>query len=443
MKREFWLAGAALALMPVALLAQAKKKPAASAPVQQVIPPKTVYWLSAATASGIVMGGRSYSTGDMLRMAMGGGMDKVQKNLSLDLGSKLPPSGPPASSHAIPPEMKMGAALALKTPKHETTTYKEDTPAREEKPDFERPKGRLLLFWGCGETARPGQPIVIDFAKMAAGEMPPNLFGGERVRVVQPPSEYSWPTYGHWPNDDRGSKQSVPMGASLIGAHKVTGNYTPQIDFTLAQDWMAPLDMKQDKAASGALNLSWNAVPGATAHFAQMFGFGGTPGKSGNGSDGDATIVFWTSSEVQTFISGLSDYIAPAEAARLVGKKQLMPPTQTSCAIPKEAMAAAPSGFLTLVAHGPEQNFVYPPRPADPRTPWVQDWTVKARFVARTGAMAGMAMPMGASSAGTGKSGKPKCQPDTATMAGESVGGAIGGAIGGLFGKKKKAADCE
>ena len=30
-------------------------------------------------------------------------------------------------------------------------------PEREDE-DFERPKGKLLLFWGCSEKARPGSP---------------------------------------------------------------------------------------------------------------------------------------------------------------------------------------------------------------------------------------------------------------------------------------------
>ena len=38
---------------------------------------------------------------------------------------------------------------------------------------MEKPKGRLLIYWGCGERVRPGQPVVIDFESMMAGKMPP------------------------------------------------------------------------------------------------------------------------------------------------------------------------------------------------------------------------------------------------------------------------------
>lgn len=406
------------------------------AQTQKVVPPKTVYWLSAATQSGFGMApGAQPSSADMMRMAMGGGGGSL-KLLDLDLGSRVPPAGPPAAEHAIPPGMAMGPALPLRTPK----APPQGKPG-ESTEDFERPKGRLLLFWGCGEAARPGQPVVFDFAKMAAGQVPPNLFQGERIRISRPPSQSGWPTYGRWPNDDRkAGAKAIPANATLVGAHRVTGNYTPQIDFALAQDWMSPLGLSQAQMPSGAVTLKWTSVPAATAHFAQMMG--------GKDDGGTPTVVFWSSSEVQTFMSGLSDYIPPAEAARLVGRKQLLPSSQTSCAIPKEAIAATEGGLISLVSHGPEVNFVHPPRPKDPKVDWVQEWSVKARYVSRAGAIVGMEDMGGGATA----SGKPRCRPDASTEAAKAAGGALGGglgramggALGGLMGgKKKPPQDCE
>lgn len=430
-KLGFWCA-IAFMVTPTGLTAQARKP--APAPVQKVTPPETVYWMSVGTSSGFGLSGKAPSAGAMMKMAMGGGMGTPIKTLELDLGSKLPASSaPPAARHTVSQPMLMGPDLPLTSPKR--TAAMPGTPGE----DFERPKGKLLLFWGCGETARAGQPVVIDFAKMAAGEIPPNLFSGERVRIAHPPSAGNWPSYGNWPNDDKTSQKGVPADASLVGPHKVSGNYTPDINFALRQDFMGGLDLRQTTLPSGAIGLGWNQLPAATAHFAQLFGAQGT-------DKDNATIVFWSSSELQTFISALGDYIAPAEAARLVGRKQLMPPTQTSCTIPKEVMAAAPTGLVTLVAHGPEENFVYPPRPPDPKITWDQEWAVKARYVSRTGAVAGM--DMSGITAGTGSSDsrkgrKPPCPADTATSVGQAMGGAIGGAIGGMFGKKKKPQDCE
>ena len=49
---------------------------------------------------------------------------------------------------------------------------------------MQRPKGRLLLFWGCGETARAGQPVIIDFARVAQGQMPTPDFLAARIDDV-------------------------------------------------------------------------------------------------------------------------------------------------------------------------------------------------------------------------------------------------------------------
>lgn len=425
MRRSILLSVSALALLAAPLSAQKKPapKPVSRPPVQQVIPPKAVYWLSANTQTGFginMAGGKGPSTGDMMRMAMGGGSGGPTRGLTLDLGSKLPLAGPPTAQHAIPPAMNMGPSLALKTP-DKAPPYRESGEPPE---DFERPKGRILLFWGCGEEARPGQPVIIDFASMAAGQVPPGLFAGERIRIARPPSSSSWPRYGGWPNDDQPSRRGIPAGASLIGAHQVTGNYTPTIDFTLSQDWMPGLDMRQQKLASGAVGLSWNMIPTSTGHFAQLMG------ASDDGGGDNPTIVFWSSSETQTFISALGDYIAPAEAARLVSTKQLMPPAQTTCAIPRQAVAAVQGGMLTLVAHGPEQNVVHPPRPADPRTPWAQEYAVKARFVSRAGGILGMEEM----ATNTRRPSNTNCRPR-----GDSPAGGMAGAVlGGLLGRRSR-----
>ena len=425
----------ALGLGAAAMASPPKHKPShpAAADAQQVIPPKTVYWLSAVTQNGFGMGGRPPSSGDLMKMAMGGGMGGVQKQLSLDLGSSLAPAGVPEASHAIPPTMNMGKALALRSPRPVSGTPSRGTEPEPEHRDFQRPKGRILLFWGCGETARPNQPVVFDFSKLAAGQIPPDLFAGEVVRVARPPSAATWPTYGVWPNEDRGSRQSVPADASLLGAHRVSGNYTPVMDFTLDQDWMGALNLVQTKLPSGALQLDWNGLPGATGHFAQLMG-------ASRNADGGSDIVFWSSSETQTFMSGLTEFIAPGEAARLVERRYLMAPDQTRCVVPREVMAATRGGLISLVAHGPEQNIVYPPRPQDPHTPWVQDWAVKARFVSRTGAMAGMNMPAGDRNARTDPA---RCapRPSGASMLGNALGGSLGGALGGMLARPAKPPD--
>ena len=99
------------------------------------------------------------------------------------------------------------------------------------------PQGRLLLFWGCGEHAGPGQPVVIDFSKLARGQIPPGLYASS----VDLPEAWSInsgnsTTFGEWPNT-RDSK-TVPANSSLLGAHRIAGNYSPEINFTLNDDFM-------------------------------------------------------------------------------------------------------------------------------------------------------------------------------------------------------------
>ncbi len=418
------LSSAALAMLAAAAAAAQQR------PVQKVVPAPTHYWLSAATQSGFSLSpGAAPDMGAMMRMAMGGGGGAVRL-LRLDLGSRLPPKGAPTGTHAIPPGMAMGASLLLKAP----PKLPPASPRDDSLPSFDPPKGRLLLFWGCGESARPGQPVLFDFERMAQGQVPPGLFTAETVRIANPPSASRFPTYGGWPNDDPPSRRGIPANASLVGDHRVTGAAFPEIAFALQQDWMAPLVLRQTRLPTGALRLDWNGVPGATGHFVQLFG-----GSERN----EGTVVFWSSSEVQTFLSGLADYIAPAEAARLVTRRQLLAPSTTTCTVPREVMAAAEGALVTMVTHGPEVNIIHPPRPQDPRTPWVQEWAVKARFASRAGALAGMDMPTGA----TSRSGKPKCKPS----ASEEVAGGIGGAIAGGFGRglgraigrQKPQEDCE
>src|SRR3546814_10907863 len=93
--------------------------------------------------------------------------------------------------------------------------------------NFERPKCRLLLFWGCGAKAGPGQPVVIDFAKVAAGQAPPNLFNSTvpSIREVMVTNSDS---YADWPN--RTSLKAVPKGSSLIGAHRIASTVGSEIN---------------------------------------------------------------------------------------------------------------------------------------------------------------------------------------------------------------------
>jgi hypothetical protein len=316
----------------------------------------------------------------MSMMSGGGG---AQHTLNLELGSSRRPQGEPQAEHLPPQGLGAGQSLPLLTPKASPAPVEEPQIPRE----YQKPRGRMLIFWGCGEHAKAGQPVVIDFAQITAGKMPAGmeaLSRGLGARPMQPPSPSRNATYGAWPNER--SRTSVPSEGSLVGEHLIQGNYSPEIKFALnsSQDFLGALNLTTNaKNPSGSGQLGWNSVSGAQAYLATAMGAGGR----------DETIVMWTSSEAQAAAFAMPDYIAPGDIERLVASRALMSPQTTSCTIPKEVIDAAPQAMIQLVAYGREANFVYPPRPSNPKEAWNQQWQVKVRYRSATGGILGMTMP--------------------------------------------------
>jgi hypothetical protein len=111
----------------------------------------------------------------------------------------------------------------------------------------------------------------------------------------------------------------------------------------------------------------------------------------------------------------MPEYLSGPDISRLVANKTLMGPATRACVVPKEVMDAMPQGLVQLAAYGGEANFVYPPRPTDPKVAWNQQWAVKVRYRSATGGLLGMEMPqMGgrpaSASAAPGR-GQPQPQP--------------------------------
>ena len=386
---------------------------------QKVTGPVAVYWMSAATQSGFGMpgaggGGGRPSMSQMMQMMNGGG--GAQHSLTLQLGSSEKPSGAPSAEHLPPQGLGAGASLPLVTPEPPKVVTPEPEEPREPPipREYQQPKGKILIFWGCGEHAKPGQPVVIDFAQMtpanmAGGKMPAGmemLSKGLVMSRMQPPSARRYATYGDWPNAQ--ARTSVPGTGSLVGAHTIHGDYSPEIKFSLNpdQDFLGPLVLTTNtKTPGGPAQLGWAPVSGARAYAATVIGTGG-----GGRGGGDPTMVMWSSSEIGGGGFGLPDYISPADLAHGVETHALMGPETTSCAVPKEAVDAAPQGFLQMVAYGQEANFVYPERPKDPKIAWNRQWEVKVRYRSSTGGLLGMTMPsMGgrAAAARGGSAGQP------------------------------------
>jgi hypothetical protein len=366
---------------------------------QRVTGPVATYWMSASTTSGMMgamaaMGGPGGHRPSLGSMIMGGGLSRAMDpnafshTLVLQLGSsRRPQGGDPQAEHDPPQGLGAGRALPLLTPvQQQAPTHQETEPGPP--PQYQQPHGRMLIYWGCGEHAGPGQPLVIDFSKIGpegqgAGQFAA-LARGLGINPMQPPSPARDATYGEWPNAQ--SRTQVPPEGSLQGAHAIRGNYSPDISFNLTadQDFLPPIRLNTNvRNPSGSASLGWGQVDGARAYIASMFG-----------AQGGGDVVMWSSSAIQASAFATPDYLSDHEITRLVDNHVLMPAAQTRCTVPQEAAQAARQGFFRLVAYGGETNISYPPRPAAPRV-WNIDWTVKIRYRAETSGLLGMTMPGG------------------------------------------------
>ena len=329
-------------------------------------PPIANYWVDAATSSGFgagMMGGGRPSMSQMMNM-MSGNAPSYAHTLELRLASKTKAPAAPSANHLIPPGLQMGPSLPLVTPqavKPVKETY--GMP-----PGYEKPKGRMLIYWGCGEHVATGQPTVIDFAKMAAGQVPPGMAAmANAARMQNVPR--SAPGYGEWPNNK--DSRPVPASGSLIGAHKIEGNYSPPIGFTLGQDFMPALNLRETGAMpSGAVRLGWTPAPTATGYALTMFGAA---------QNGD--VLVWSSSKSASMAPAL-DYLPPAEVKRLVGTGHVLAPTTNQCVLPAEVAKASPSGMIMMIGYGPEAYFAEAPK--------APKWTAKVRFKSTASLMLGM-----------------------------------------------------
>lgn len=354
------------ALTGVLGLAQAQQSPGGT----------VTYWVTADTASGMAgMAAAGGGASGILAALSGRSRSSYVHNLQLQLGSGRKPTGPASAEHLPPVGLKAGTSLPLVTPQMQRGGQPGSWP-----PNMEKPRGRMLIYWGCGERARPNQPVVIDFAALTSGRVPP-AFANANIRYMTPPSVGTSVTYGEWPNQR--SDIRVPADGSLVGEHVVRGNYTPEIRFTVApvQDYLAPVNLTANSAGnSGAVPLVWNPVSGSRAWFASTMG---------SGQNGD--FVMWSSSESQ-IAAMMMDYLPEGEITRLVQQKVLLPATADRCTVPAEVATAAPQSMLNLTAFGGESNFSYPVRPARAPASWRPDWTVKLRTKSTYMGLLGMDM---------------------------------------------------
>ncbi len=236
---------------------------AATAAYGQSAKPATHYWMSVETRSMTVPG---LSAEDMALMAgMGREMPGAGPQRALTLQLSVPGQQPnPDATHDIPPGQNMGRTLPLKTPVGSAPVATSSEP-------YEKPRGRMLLYWGCGATVGTGQPLVINFSNMdpANVKVPASHVGS----IARPPAPARDRVYGTWPYER--NTIPVPRDSSLVGDHYVHGNYPPEIRFAVgvAHDFMAPVTFSSVTGGiADAINFQWGSVSAATGYFAMAVG---------------------------------------------------------------------------------------------------------------------------------------------------------------------------
>ena len=363
----------------------------AGAQTQVLKPPVAQYWMDVATMSmagmdempdmpdmgalGGMMGGMTGMPG-MGGVSFGATRGMMPGRwLDLAVVTQRKPAGTEATQ-TIPAGQNMGQSLLLLPVQAQPSAHQ---PGRESVDDMpERPKGRILFYWGCSETVRPGQPRVLDFAKSAMEDYGKFMMG----RAVRDSGAKATPGHAVWPNEKQ--RQKVPANASLTGQHALSGEGLPasfKFGINQAQDFMPKLALSTQGGGAGATNVSWPGLPTARAYFLNAM--------SGGDNAGQAEMVIWSSSELPEPGWGLMDYASNANVDQWLKEKVLLPTSQTRCAIPAGIFAKAQGAMLRGIAYGQELNLAYPPRPTDKRVAWEPEWAAKIRVKSVSMAMLG------------------------------------------------------
>lgn len=342
-----------------------------------------LYWMSVATSNQTIPG-MSKGSGFMGKlMGKVTGLGGAKTTLDLQLNSS-PVKPSPEAAHDIPPGQKMGDTLPLISP--EKAKGEGAKGQRRPRPKTMRkqepPKQKILFYWGCSEEVRPGQPRVLDTAKINNTAFAKAMQGHRPSRQYPPTPRRGW-IYSEWPN--RESDIEVPADASLQGPHFIHGNYIPHIKFTLGpkHDIMKPVEFSSVTGGlKDSIHFQWKAIPTAIGYFAVAMAHNQETGE----------MIVWSSSDIFEPGWGLLDYLPSRDVRRFIKKKVVMPASVTSCVIPKGIFKGAGGASLQFIAWGPDFYASYPPKPKKAPKSWKPDWRAKARFKSTGMVMLGQAM---------------------------------------------------
>lgn len=358
-------------------IGQAKKKAVAApkASGQRVVAAPVNYWMDMSN------GGESM----MPRMPFGGGANNSNnfwdaysgstgKHTDIALFHKDFPRAINANQ-AVPRGARIGTSIPL-IPNEVTTEVDHDVP------EMPKKQGNLKIsfYWGCGANVRQGQPRIFEIRNGDVTAYSAAMQSrGERDRGAGQNQASS-----RWPNQR--DHKSFNKDSTLIGTHTLSGTNVPaslSYAIDVAHDFMGDLGLSSSGDKSGNINFTWNSVQGARAYFVNAMGMKGE-------NENSMEMILWSSAEVPDPGYGLLNYLSPSNITRYLQERAILPPTQTTCMVPRAIFANTQMIMARGIGYGDEQNIVYPARPTDSSIPWIQEWTARFRNKTMSTLMVGM-----------------------------------------------------
>ena len=206
----------------------------------------------------------------------------------------------------------------------------------------------MKIYWGCSDTARPGQPKVIKWEGLPADQK--ELMKKQAQEMRERTSYFYKPdwTTGYWPTAKQPGK--IAKDASLVGSYSLTTSYTGNvsIDAPSNVDFLAPFDLtspdlKESPPLDKAIGLAWKQIPNALGLHISVFGM-----------EGKNTIVMWSCSEVQTDSAMADwDYLQMAQVREFVKQGVMLKGDATSCSVPAGIFKDCSMAFLKMIGYGP------------------------------------------------------------------------------------------
>lgn len=204
----------------------------------------------------------------------------------------------------------------------------------------------VKIFRGSADAAKEGQPEVIRWDKLN-DEQRAALREAVRTAAASQSTYFkaNWTT-AYWP--DAKEAKTIANDAKLAGKYALTTSYTGNVEITVPDnvDFLAPIelvnpDLNAAAALDSALKLKWNAVNGAQAYHAMIFGL-----------QGKDTLVIWDSSEAQRDISTNWDTLDIAQIAEQVQEKALLAADATELSVPAGIFNECDLVFMHMVGFG-------------------------------------------------------------------------------------------